>query len=157
MDMLRFVPLIVSVISGNLISSVLMYFFGENIISFFRNNFKAKSIQKLSSKKNLEKANKWFKKYGMVAVIFSRFSAGTRFFVTILAGISRMRLVLFLIAFTIAIIIWNGILISAGYVLGKNWGELLYYLKIYSWVTSIIFLLGIVVFLWVQKKRREIN
>ena len=152
-DKLGLPSLIASVILGNLLSATLMYFFGEKVIAFFKKHSKSENIQKLSSEESLGKAKKWFEKYGVLAVILSRFSAAIRYFIIIIAGISKMNLALFLFLFTIATMIWNGILITAGYTLGRNWETVLYYLQIYNWFIGILILGGIIYFYWRQKKR----
>jgi membrane protein DedA with SNARE-associated domain len=145
---------------GNLLSASLMYYFGHEILEFIIKKVKNKNIREVFSKKHLERTHIWFEKHGLWAVIFSRFSAGIRFFVAIAAGIAEMPFGIFFFAFSIATAIWNTILVYAGYTLGKNWDDVLGYVKLYSSIFGVILVLALMVYLFrvnknTGKKRKE--
>ena len=135
------VPLITAVMAGNLISAIIMYYFGVELISFVRKKIQMKFIQEILDLKHLTRTHDWFNKYGIMAVIFSRFSAGIRFFISIVAGMVKMNLILFISAFSIATAIWNMLLVYGGYTLGQNWEQLLGYIRLYSGLIAVIFIL----------------
>jgi membrane protein DedA with SNARE-associated domain len=86
--------------------------------------------------------------------LISRFSAGIRFFVSIIAGISRMNLILFTITFSIGVLVWNSILIGGGYALGENWERILDWLRVYNIiVVAVLSLLVILFVIWRIRKR----
>jgi len=126
------VPLILIILIGNLASAALMYFFGHEVIKFFLTHIKSDTLKEIFSDDHMHRTHDWFNRYGLFTVIFSRFSAGIRFFVAIVAGMVEMHFVLFIGAFTIATILWNVLLVSGGYYLGNNWEELLSYVQLYS-------------------------
>ena len=142
--MMGLAELFVAVYMGNILSASLMYYAGEKVLDFFRRYINFQWAQDFLARDNLMKAHDWFKKYGFYAVLFSRFSAGIRFFVAIVAGMVRMPFWLFLIAFILATTIWNGILVYGGYLLGDNWDLVLEYLRIYNITVGVIIALGIV-------------
>lgn len=132
--------LCIAVYSGNLLSAALMYYFGEHILEFFRQFARFGWAKELLNPQNLRQTEAWFRRWGLLAVIFSRFSAGIRFFVAIVAGMTHMPLWLFLLAFTIATTIWNSILVYGGWLLGEKWEKMLEILQVYN-----IFVMGLLV------------
>jgi len=149
------VSLITAVMAGNLISAIIMYYFGVELISFVRKKIKMKFIQEILDLKHLTRTHDWFNKYGIMAVIFSRFSAGIRFFISIVAGMVKMNLILFISAFSIATAIWNMLLLYGGYTLGQNWEQLLGYIRLYSGLIAVIFVLVGLLYLLKSKFKRK--
>jgi membrane protein DedA with SNARE-associated domain len=125
-------------------------------MDFFSARINSPTLKNLFSTGNLEKTHAWFNKHGLLAVLFSRFSAGIRFFVAIVAGMVRMNIVLFISAFTIATVLWNTILISGGYLLGQSWEEMLHYIRIYSGFVAVVMFLGIIIFLYSYLKKNKV-
>lgn len=70
--------------------------------------------------RNIEKADKWFKKHGAAAVFFCRLIPGIRSLISIPAGINRMNMLSFLFFTTLGSGIWTAILAYAGYFLGSS-------------------------------------
>jgi len=69
-------------------------------------------------KERLEKADRWFEKYGDKSVIIGRMIPGIRELVSIPAGIFHMKVVKFLIFTFIGSCIWSIALTAIGYYLG---------------------------------------
>jgi len=147
--------LIFAVVVGNLASAAVMYYFGLEIIQFMVRKIKNEGIKKVFSQENLQKTHGWFERYGFWTVVFSRFSAGFRFFVAIAAGMARMHIALFLFAFLIATVLWNGLLVYGGYALGHNWAQVLHYLEIYSGIVGAVIVTALLYLIYrFWKKRR---
>jgi membrane protein DedA with SNARE-associated domain len=73
------------------------------------------------SEQEIEKAEKWFEKYGSVAVFTARMIPGIREIISIPAGISRMNIAKF-VGYTFAgSLLWCIILTLVGYYLGEAW------------------------------------
>lgn len=154
------------VLVGNLIGAWIMYFAGEKILAFARHLhdsfekpvFIKKALAGLVSKESMEKTTIWFNKSGIWFVLISRFSAGIRFFVSIIAGISKMNLFIFSFVFTIGVLVWNTLLLYGGYALGDNWEMILVGLRIYNQVIItclVVAGLGIFYWKWRQKKNNH--
>lgn len=153
-DRISLPVLILAIYFGNILSATFMYFMGEKVLLFFQKYIKIKSIRELLAPENLEHTHEWFEKYGFVAVIFSRFSAGIRFFVAIVAGMVKMNYILFLLAFSVATTIWNTLLVSGGYFLGENWEQVTEYLRVYNIIVGII-IAAVIVIAYIVIKRRK--
>jgi len=134
----------VIILVGNLASAALMYFFGHEVIKFLLKHIKSDALKEVFSEDHMHRTHDWFNRYGIFAVIFSRFSAGIRFFIAIVAGMVEMHIALFLVAFTLATIIWNVLLVSGGYYLGNNWEELMSYVRLYSGFVALVIVVAVV-------------
>ncbi|HVX45484.1 MAG TPA: DedA family protein [Mycobacteriales bacterium] len=74
---------------------------------------------RLFKREHVEKAHDFFNKYGPITVILARFVPVVRTFVTVMAGVSRMRFATYLVYSIIGGIIWTTGVTVAGYHLGK--------------------------------------
>ena len=73
------------------------------------------------SEREIDKAERWFERYGSVAVFTARMIPGIREIISIPAGISRMNIAKF-VGYTFAgSLLWCIILTLVGYYLGEAW------------------------------------
>jgi membrane protein DedA with SNARE-associated domain len=73
------------------------------------------------SEREIDKAERWFERYGSVAVFTARMIPGIREIISIPAGISRMNIAKF-VGYTFAgSLVWCIILTLVGYYLGEAW------------------------------------
>ncbi|MCC5814631.1 MAG: DedA family protein [Leptospira sp.] len=141
-----------STILGNLAGAFIMYKFGHRFLNFVRHrNFPFKD--ELYSEEKIESTFAWFRRNAVVVVILSRFSAGIRFFVSIVAGMVHMNILAFTFLFTLAVILWCGLLIYGGYSVGQNWEVILEYLAIYNRI--IIIVIGVAISVYILLKMRK--
>jgi membrane protein DedA with SNARE-associated domain len=70
---------------------------------------------------DVERAIGWFQRHGRSAIFLGRLVPGVRSFISIPAGIDRMGLLPFSLYTTAGSLLWNGVLIVAGYELGRQW------------------------------------
>jgi membrane protein DedA with SNARE-associated domain len=105
---------------------------------------------------DLDRADRWFEKYGSWAVFLGRMVPLVRTFVSYPAGISRMHLGRFMLYSTLGSAVWNFALIYAGFLLGENYEEIEAALKPYEYVIYAIVLVvvGFFVIRWIIGKRR---
>lgn len=78
----------------------------------------------LISKHDLDIADKFFEKYGHLSTFIGRLLPVVRTFISLPAGIARVKLVPFLIYSFIGSVIWTYILAYFGMKLGENWNTL---------------------------------
>jgi len=104
----------------------------------------------------IEKAETVFNKLGNFAIVINRFLPGTRAVISFAAGVVRLPLVITTVLCTISALLWNCILIYCGTLLGDNWQSISKYLSVYSQITTIIVVTGIVGYLiYFFLKRRK--
>lgn len=106
---------------------------------------------------DLDRADRWFERWGGWAVFFGRMVPLVRTFVSYPAGISRMPLVPFVIFSALGSLPWNAALIGAGFLVGENYPRIEAALKPYEYVVYIVVigLLAVLVARWVAGKRRQ--
>lgn len=135
---------------GSIAGFMTLYITGYKLGSQF---FK-RSKTKVFHPENLEKLETWFNRHGFLVLVLNRFMAGTRSLVSIVAGISKQKWPKVLILSGISVFIWNGLLISAGFYLGKNWQIAENLVKTYSEIIT-IFIVIIIFALVIYKKRKK--
>ncbi|MEV0391659.1 DedA family protein [Polymorphospora rubra] len=102
---------------------------------------------------DLEKADRWFERYGRWAVLFGRMVPVVRSLVSIPAGADRMPLVQFTALTTLGSGVWNSIFVGLGFALGSRWQEIDRYYNYFDY--AIIGLFVLLIAWWVVKKVRK--
>ena len=72
-------------------------------------------------KEDLDKADRWFSKYGMFASFIGRNFPIIRTFISIPIGFTRLNFWKFLLYTTLGSIPWTFAFVYVGYALGNNW------------------------------------
>jgi membrane protein DedA with SNARE-associated domain len=88
----------------------------------------------------IEKGKLWMNRYGQGVVIANRFLAGTRSIIALVAGMTPLKMSSTLLSSLISSLLWNGILIGAGWMIHENWQLIGNYLSNYG-----KFILGIII------------
>lgn len=83
------------------------------------------------SPQRLARAEKWFNRYGVLAIIFGRHIPGFRVPITVAAGVFRIRYPLFAVSVAISTAIWAGVVIIIGINFGNRLGE---FLRLHSYM-----------------------
>jgi membrane protein DedA with SNARE-associated domain len=107
---------------------------------------------------DLDRADRWFDRWGGWAVFFGRMVPLVRTFVSYPAGISRMPMPRFLLFTTLGSVPWNLGLIYAGFLVGENYPIIEETIKPYEYVIYAV-VIAVVVFLvvrfwWGKRQRR---
>lgn len=109
-------------------------------------------------KESIEKLEGWFTRYGYWLIVANRFLAGTRAVVSFFAGMSELRLDITTILSFVSSLVWYGILIAVGYMLGNNWERIGGYLSTYSQiVTGIVVAIALVLAVRYAIKKRKMR
>jgi membrane protein DedA with SNARE-associated domain len=106
----------------------------------------------LISSKDLDTADRWFEKYGEWAIFFSRLLPIIRTFISLPAGIARMRFWRFVIYTFAGSLPWCFMLAYVGKVLGANWMSLRAYFHRAD--ILIVMLVALAVFFFVYRHVR---
>jgi membrane protein DedA with SNARE-associated domain len=72
---------------------------------------------------DLDRTEEWFDRRANVAVLFCRCVPLMRSLISIPAGFRRMSIIPFTLYTLIGSLVWNVVLIGAGYLLGERWGQ----------------------------------
>jgi membrane protein DedA with SNARE-associated domain len=111
---------------GNLFGSIISYFLASYIV---KNRHKIGVLKFLISDDFLERANKYFERYGSTSVFFSRMLPIVRTFISLPAGLGKMDFTKFSSLTLVGSVIWSAVLAYLGWVLGNNWNVLEVYFR----------------------------
>jgi membrane protein DedA with SNARE-associated domain len=106
---------------------------------------------------DLDRADRWFDRWGTWAVFLGRMVPLVRTFVSYPAGISRMSMGRFLLFTTLGSLPWNLGLIVAGFIVGENYEQIEAAIKPYEYViyAVVITAVALLVARWYLSKRRR--
>lgn len=139
---------IVSATLGAVAGAIFLYEIGRKLTTekveriFSRGIFKVFRLKK----EDLRNARRWFDRYGSKAVLICRFIPFMRSIISVPAGMTSMKMNIFLLLTIIGTFIWNTALVFLGRLAGNAWDRVVLYMDYYSMaVGALIFLiLGIV-------------
>jgi membrane protein DedA with SNARE-associated domain len=102
---------------------------------------------------DLERADRWFDRYGKWAVLFGRLVPVVRSLVSVPAGADRMPLGQFVALTALGSSIWNSLLVWLGFTLGSQWQQIDRYSR---WVDLALYAtFAALIAMWVLKRVRR--
>ena len=104
---------------------------------------------------DLVRAEEWFDRRSVVAVLVGRCVPLIRSIVSIPAGFRRMKLTSFVVLTAIGSAVWNIALIGAGAVLGDQWERVGEYVGVFQWLVIVAILVLLVRFVVSRLKKRR--
>ena len=108
-------------------------------------------------REDLLKADAWFDRYGIWTVFFGRLIPVVRSLISIPAGMSGMKLKLFLLFTAAGTVIWNTILVLLGAAVGENRETVMQQLELYSNFVYVLLILGAFAGVWYFIRKRRIR
>ena len=138
-------------VSGFLALFCLGKYYGREF--FFKKNYR------FLSRDLIVRVERWFQDYGIGLIAANRFLSGVRSAIALFAGLSNMKFLTTAAAALLSSLLWNALLISSGYYLGKNWQLVLPILKHYNQAVIALIVLLVSYFLWARRRKnaREEN
>jgi membrane-associated protein len=112
---------------ATLLGAIFGYWIGVNMEKLHNYSI----FRRILNKKHTDKAHKFFEKYGLLAIIFSRFIPIVRTFTPIAAGIAKMKYPLFVNYSFIGSILWSTIVTFTGYFLGHSFPWVIEYIPMF--------------------------
>lgn len=151
---LAFAWTLVAATAGSLLGAVILYWLGRRggralILRwgrFLRVN-----------ERDLDRAEGWFERWGDWVVLGARVVPIARSVVSIPAGVACMDFSRFLALTALGSLVWNAILIGAGYQLGANWEDVSETVARFSDVMLVVAVLAVGAGIaWVVRRRRRL-
>lgn len=104
---------------------------------------------------DIDKAENWFTRHENQAVFFGRMVPIVRSLISIPAGIERMPVGIFIAYTALGSLIWNSVLIIAGYLLGEQWHIVETYVSYFQYLVlaAIILFTGYFIYSRLQKRK----
>jgi membrane protein DedA with SNARE-associated domain len=106
---------------------------------------------------DLERAERWFSRYGGKATLISRMVPVLRTFISLPAGIGRMEIKRFTVYSFVGSIPWCALLVYLGYVLGDSWRVIFDSYGHYVDYAVIAGILAIVLYLLYKRRRTPLK
>jgi membrane protein DedA with SNARE-associated domain len=133
------VIMILAATVGSVVGALIMYWIaaviGDDRLHAFTRKF-GKWVQIRES--DLTKAEEWFDRHAMAAVLVGRCVPLIRSVVSIPAGFRRMKLVPYMLYTFLGSLVWNIALVGAGALLGDNWERVGSYVGVFQWAVVAI-------------------
>jgi membrane protein DedA with SNARE-associated domain len=128
-------------LTGSLLSYALGAFGGRPLVERY-----GKYIMVHNS--DLERADKWFARWGDWAAFISRLLPIVRTFISFPAGVMRTRLSTFALFTFVGSFLWCGALAMGGWAFGSRWEELRAIMRPFDIPIAILILAGLVWYVW---------
>ena len=103
---------------------------------------------------DLARAEQWFDRHAVAAVLLGRCVPLIRSVVSVPAGFRRMSLVPFIVYTALGSAVWNTALIGAGAALGNQWENVEPYVAILQWLVLAAIALFLMWFVYGKIRRR---
>ena len=143
------VIMILAATVGSVVGALIMYWIaaviGDDRLHAFTRKF-GKWVQIRES--DLTKAEEWFDRHAMAAVLVGRCVPLIRSVVSIPAGFRRMKLVPYLLYTFLGSLMWNIALVGAGALLGDNWERVGSYVGVFQWAVIALVVAAVARFVW---------
>ncbi len=108
------------------------------------------------TKEDIQKADRWFDRYGPWTVLFCRLIPLIRSLISIPAGMSGMNIWLFICLTALGTAVWNTILVHLGASVGENWHDIVEAMSVFSDVVYVgIAMIGIAILIWYIRLRKK--
>lgn len=104
---------------------------------------------------DLERTERWFLRHGTKAVFFGRMVPIFRSLISVPAGVERMPLPVFVPLTTLGSLIWNSVLVMAGYWLGDQWEVVETYVGILSKAVVVLVAVALTAYVAVRLRGRN--
>ncbi|WP_404952247.1 DedA family protein [Streptomyces sp. ARC12] len=104
---------------------------------------------------DLERTERWFFRHGTKAVFFGRMVPIFRSLISVPAGVERMPLPVFVLLTTLGSLIWNSVLVMAGYWLGDQWEVVETYVGVLSKAVVVLVAVALAAYVAVRLRGRN--
>lgn len=138
----------ISSLLGTLVGSNLSYLFG-------RRGGRAALLRwggKFFDEEQIVAAEEYFERHGNKTVLVSRFAAGFKNFVPMIAGVSRMRLWIFELYTLIGALIYTTLMVTLGIVFADNFDRALSVARNISWAGLVLLLVMLGFLFWGRRR-----
>jgi membrane protein DedA with SNARE-associated domain len=133
---------------GSVAGAVVLYWIG---MLFGRERMRAIWAKlPLVKASDLERTEQWFLRHGTKAVFLGRMVPIFRSLISVPAGVERMPLPVFVMLTTLGSLIWNSVLVMAGYWLGDQWEAVETWVGVLSKVVLVLVAVALVAYVAVR-------
>ncbi len=104
-----------------------------------------------------DRARRWMNRWGIRVILANRFLAGTRSVIALMSGISHVPVRTAVWSSAVSAVLWNALLLGAGWVIRENWEQIGLVLNRYG--QAVLVGLGLVVAykIWTTFGRKDVD
>ncbi|MCX5229142.1 DedA family protein [Streptomyces sp. NPDC006553] len=137
---------------GSVVGAVALYWIG---VLFGRDRMHAIWRRlPLVKASDLVRTEEWFARHGTKAVFLGRMVPIFRSLISVPAGVERMPMPLFVMLTTLGSLLWNSVLVMAGYWLGDRWDVVETYVGVLSKAVLVMVAVAVVAYVAVRLRGR---
>lgn len=151
-DKLGFWGVFISTCMGSSFGFMVMYLIGAK---FGRTFFFKRTRAKFFKESQINRVEKWFADWGYWVIVANRFLSGTRSVVSVFAGLFHLKAIYVFGLGLVSTMIWNGILILLGLLLGENWNVLIEYISEYNFIFIILTVAIIIIIFTIRQLKKK--
>lgn len=160
-DIILLLPVYAFTTIASVIGFMTMYTLGRYWGDLLDRNQERSWLTRMLDLKYLPKVRAWMDRWGLWVITANRFLSGARSVISITAGMSRTDIRGTIIGSLISSLLWNALLIGAGWEIQQNWHVIGHYLSVYSKIITIalivIILLRVLWGYWRKKKSQSLD
>ena len=148
---LTFAESVIAGIIGGMLGSIVTYYIGRLGGHPFVYKYGKYFFMK---KAHIDTAQRWFDKYGIKAVFFSRMLPVVRTFISLPAGFANVNIKKFIIFTFAGSLPWTMLLLYIGIVLGKNWEKMLSVGHEFSLLICLLIVI-VIAYLYLRHRKKQ--
>ena len=148
---LTFAESVIAGIIGGMLGSIVTYYIGRLGGRPFVYKYGKYFFMK---KAHIDTAQRWFDKYGIKAVFFSRMLPVVRTFISLPAGFANVNIKKFIIFTFAGSLPWTMLLLYIGIVLGKNWEKMLSVGHEFSLLICLLIVI-VIAYLYLRHRKKQ--
>ena len=152
------VLMILAATVGSVIGALIMYWIaaviGDERLNAFTRKF-GKWVQIREA--DLTRAEEWFDRHAVSAVLVGRCVPLIRSVVSIPAGFRRMKLIPYITYTFLGSLVWNIALVGAGAILGENWERVEPVVAAFQWIVIVLVVAAVARLAYTFFRRRRVQ
>lgn len=154
-SVIELLPVYILTTVASVIGFMTMYWLGSHWGAQIEEQRERFWLMRFIPLKYMNKVRNWMGKWGLGVVMANRFLAGTRSVISLTAGISHTAIPGTVLSSTVSSLLWNGILLGAGWIVHENWQIIGDYLSIYGRVILAIVVAFIIIKVLMARYRNK--
>ncbi|MAO65331.1 MAG: DedA family protein [Balneola sp.] len=153
---IKIFPVLSLTVVASVAGFMTMYWFGHKWGAQIEENRHSHFILRFIDYKYFARGKKWMKRWGQGVVFANRFLAGTRSVISLTAGMSNLKITPTILNSFISSVLWNSLLLGAGWLVRDNWKIIGEYLSNYGKIILVLVMIfvAIKVYIWHRQSRK---